>query len=68
MTGSPAERAGLAARDVILRVDGQPVTSMGVLVRAVRAHRPGDVFTVEIVRDKQRHGMTVTVAERPAGS
>ena len=68
MAGSPAERAGLSARDVILRVDGQPVTSMNVLVRAVRAHRPGDVFTVEIVRDKQRHGMTVTVAERPAGS
>jgi S1-C subfamily serine protease len=68
MAGSPAERAGLSARDVILRVDGQPVTSMSVLVRAVRAHRPGDVFTVEIVRDKQRHGMTVTVVERPAGS
>ena len=68
MAGSPAERAGLSVRDVILRVDGQPVTSMNVLVRAVRAHRPGDVFTVEIVRDKQRHGMTVTVAERPAGS
>lgn len=68
VAGSPAEQAGLAARDVILRVDGQPVTSMGVLVRAVRAHRPGEVFTVEIVRDKQRQGMTVAVAERPAGS
>jgi S1-C subfamily serine protease len=68
VAGSPAERAGLAARDVILRVDSQPVTSMNVLVRAVRAHRPGDVITVEIVRDKQRHGMTITAAERPAGS
>ncbi|HVL04674.1 MAG TPA: trypsin-like peptidase domain-containing protein [Acidimicrobiales bacterium] len=66
--GSPAERAGLAARDVIVRVDGKPITSMGMLVVAVRSHRPGDVFTVEILRDKQRHGMTVTVAERPAGS
>ena len=66
--GSPAERAGLAPRDVIVRVDGKPITSMGMLVVAVRSHRPGDVFTVEIVREKQRHGMTVTVAERPAGS
>lgn len=65
---SPAERAGLAPRDVIVRVDNKPVTSMTMLVVAVRAHRPGDVFTVEIVRDKQHHGMTVTVAERPAGS
>ena len=65
---SPAARAGLAPRDVIVRVDDKPVTSMTMLVVAVRSHRPGDVFTVEIVRDKQRHGMTVTVAERPAGS
>ena len=67
-TDSPAARAGLAPRDVIVRVDDKPVTSMTMLVVAVRSHRPGDVFTVEIVRDKQRHGMTVTVAERPAGS
>lgn len=65
---SPAEKAGLAPRDVIVKVDGKPVTSMGMLVVTVRAHRPGDVFTVEIVRDRQRHGMTVSVAERPAGS
>ena len=65
---SPAARAGLAPRDVIVRVANKPVTSMTMLVVAVRAHRPGDVFTVEIVRDKQHHGMTVTVAERPAGS
>ncbi|HJV09491.1 MAG TPA: trypsin-like peptidase domain-containing protein, partial [Acidimicrobiales bacterium] len=64
---SPAERAGLAARDVIVKVDGKPVTSMGMLVVIVRAHRPGDVFMVEVVRDKQRQGMSVTVAERPAG-
>ncbi|MGI8984735.1 MAG: S1C family serine protease, partial [Acidimicrobiales bacterium] len=68
MTDSPAARAGLAARDVIVRVDGAPITSMGMLVVAMRAHRPGDVLTVEIVRDGQRHGMKVTCAERPAGS
>lgn len=68
MADSPAARAGLAARDVIVRVDGTPITSMGMLVVAVRAHRPGDVLTLEIVRDKQRHGMKVTAAERPAGS
>lgn len=67
-TDSPAERAGLAARDVIVRVDGKPITSMGMLVVAVRSHRPGDVLSVEIVRDKQHHGMNVTAAERPAGS
>ena len=65
---SPAERAGLAARDVIVGVNGKPVTSMGMLAISVRAHRPGEVCTLDVVRDNQHHGMKVTVAERPAGS
>lgn len=68
MADSPAEHAGLAAHDVIVAVNGMPVTSMGMLVVMVRSHRPGDTCTVEIVRDDQRRPMKVTVAERPAGS
>jgi len=65
--GSPAERAGLAARDVIVGVNGKPVTSMGMLVVSVRSHRPGEVCTLDVVRDNQHHAMLVTVAERPPG-
>lgn len=65
---SPAERAGLVARDVIVSVNGKPVTSMGMLVVAVRAHRPGDAVALDIVRDNQPHGMQVTVSERPPDS
>ena len=67
-TDSPAERAGLSARDVVVGVDGKPVKSMGMLAVAVRAHRPGDVITLDVVREKQHHGIKVTVAERPPGS
>jgi len=65
---SPAERAGLATRDVIVGVNGKPVTSMGMLVVSVRSHRPGDVCTLDVVRDNQHQGLKVTVAERPPGS
>jgi serine protease Do len=65
---SPAARAGLAPRDVIVAVNGKPVTSMGMLVIAVRAHRPGEVCTLDVVRENTHHGMKVTLAERPAGS
>jgi S1-C subfamily serine protease len=65
---SPAEAAGLVAHDVIVGVNGKPVTSMGMLVVAVRAHHPGDVCTLDVVRDQQHHGMKVTIAERPSGS
>jgi S1-C subfamily serine protease len=65
---SPAERAGLAARDVIVGVDGKSVNSMGMLAVTVRGHRPGDVVTLDVVREKQHHAMKVTVAERPQPS
>ncbi|MDQ4098100.1 MAG: S1C family serine protease, partial [Actinomycetota bacterium] len=63
--GTPAQAAGLAARDVIVAVDGKPVGSMGALVAALRAHRPGDVVTIELVRDRKRWTKSVTLAERP---
>jgi S1-C subfamily serine protease len=65
---SPAERAGLAAKDVIVSVDGRPVMSLGMLAVAVRTHNPGDVLTLDVIRDHQHHGMKVTVVERPAGA
>jgi putative serine protease PepD len=63
---TPAQAAGLAARDVIVALDGKPVASMGALVAALRAHRPGDTVTMEVVRDRKRTTKTVTLAERPA--
>jgi S1-C subfamily serine protease len=68
LADSPAERAGLAPHDVIVSLDGHPVMSIGMLVVAVRAHRPGDVVTLEVVRDHERQGMKATVAERPPAS
>lgn len=62
---SPAERGGMAARDVIVAVNGRPIVSMGQLVVALRLSRPGAAVTLEVMRERQRHSMTVTVAERP---
>jgi serine protease Do len=64
--GGPAATAGLAVRDIIVGVDGSTVASMNALVVALRRHRPGDVMTVEVIRDRQRSSKTITVAERPA--
>ena len=65
---SPAQRAGLAARDVVVGVDGKPVSSMGMLAVTVRWHRPGDTVVLDVVREHEHHGIKVTVVERPAGS
>jgi S1-C subfamily serine protease len=62
---SPAQRAGLAARDVIVDVDGKSVKSMGELVLALRAHRPGDSVDIGLMRERSRVSLEVTLAERP---
>ena len=64
-TGSPGERAGLSPSDVIVAVDGVPVTSMAQLVVALRNHRPGDAVHVDIMRGAQKMSMVVVLVERP---
>ena len=63
--GSPAERSGVAARDVVVAVDGHQVKSMGELVVALRGRAPGQTVILEVVRDHQHRSMAVTLAERP---
>jgi len=48
--GSPADKAGIRAEDVVIAVEGQRVGSSEELVVAVDAHHPGDKVTVEVVR------------------
>ncbi|MDQ6798045.1 MAG: S1C family serine protease [Actinomycetota bacterium] len=66
--GSPAQRAGLAARDVIVAFDGHDITSMGDLVMALRTHAPGDTVVVKVVRDRRPLTATVVLVERPPTS
>ena len=66
--GSPAERGGLVARDVIVVLEGRTVHSMGELVVALRSFNPGDTVDVEVLRGGQRRSLKVTLVERPAAS
>jgi S1-C subfamily serine protease len=65
MSGSPAERSGLSAGDIIVAIEGAPVTSMGQLVAALRRHQPGATVRIDIVRDQQPLSMMVVLVERP---
>jgi S1-C subfamily serine protease len=64
--GGPAAAAGLAAKDVILSINGRQVLTTGALVVTVRALHPGDEVQVEVLRDKQRSTRRIALAERPA--
>lgn len=63
--GSPAEKGGLDAGDVILRFDGKPIVSSSDLPRVVGATKPGKEVPVEILRRGATRTMNVAVGEMP---
>jgi hypothetical protein len=62
--GSPAERAGIAAGDVLVRLGGTGVRNLQDLAFALRSHRPGDVVEVEWRRGDATRTARVTLEER----
>ena len=59
--GSGAEAAGIQAGDIIVKFDGQNVTSASDLTIAVRSKSVGDTVSVEVNRDGQTVTMDVTL-------
>jgi serine protease Do len=57
--GSAAEKAGLKAGDVIVKIDQTAVGNPGDLSSAIRSARSRKTFPVELIRD--RHAMTLNV-------
>ena len=64
--GSPAERAGLQAYDVIVEVEGRQVINNEEVIRDISARQPGSVAWLAIVRDGRHQSVQVKLAERPA--
>ncbi|HWL37399.1 MAG TPA: trypsin-like peptidase domain-containing protein, partial [Frankiaceae bacterium] len=65
--GGPAERAGLRARDIIVRLGDDEITSMGDLIGAIRSHRIGETVEVAYVRDGRQSSVRVTLQQKPSG-
>ena len=75
--GGPAAQAGLrggraaGARDVprggdvIIAIDGQPVTTFGQLAAYVLSRRIGDTVQLDLLRDGQPFSASVVLGERP---
>ena len=80
-SGTPAEDAGLRASagtetvdgvevptggDVIVALDGEPITSSAQLQSAVDAKQPGDTMRLTVERGGKRRTVEVTLAARPS--
>ena len=68
LPGSPAEKAGLASSDLILRFGDVAVEDLQHLQRLVLDAPVDRQVTLRIVRDGKETSVTVTIAEAPAES
>jgi S1-C subfamily serine protease len=62
--GSPADRAGLKARDIIVSLDGAPVTGADDFIRMLAGDKIGATVTVELIRGGSRETRPVVPEER----
>jgi serine protease Do len=58
--GSPAEKAGMRAGDVIIRVDNEAIESRSDYRQAIR-HRNADTLKIVVVRDKKEQTLTMNL-------
>jgi serine protease Do len=65
--GSAAEKAGLKAGDVILKMNGAEVGSTVELSSRVATMKPGATANLEIWRDGKPRQLAVTIGEAPSG-
>jgi serine protease Do len=61
---SPAEKAGLRAGDVIVKVDDSKVTTTREITSVLRSNRTRNSFTLTVVRNKKEMPVTVTLPDR----
>jgi len=61
---SPAERAGLRAGDVVVRVDATPIAGLRDLSEALKGRAPGDVVKVTFERDERTETVEVELVAR----
>jgi Peptidase family M28/PDZ domain len=62
--GSPAEKAGMVAGDVVIEFAGQPVKDLYGFSNALYSHKPGDDVTVVVLRNGARKSFVVKLGTR----
>ncbi len=61
---SPADRAGLAATDVLMAVNGEKVYRNENVARIISAHRPGDLVKLQYMREGKSRDCEVRLASK----
>jgi serine protease Do len=64
--GSPAQKAGLARGDLLLSVEGKPVSSLRELYREVWRKEPGETIGVQVLRESAIRIIEIVAGDRYA--
>ena len=62
--GTPAAKAGLRAGDIMIEFDGKEIANLYDFTYALRAHKPGDLVLVKVLRGTQTIEAKVLLTER----
>jgi hypothetical protein len=62
--GSPADRAGLKAGDIVISLGGVQVLDLTSYSNALYAHKPGDDVDIVVMRGNERMTLRVTLGQR----
>lgn len=62
--GGPAERGGLRPQDVVIEIDGKPVSSAQQLITTIYEKPVGGQTSMRVVRGRERLSVDVRIAER----
>jgi serine protease DegQ len=63
--GTPADKAGVKLGDILIAVDGKPVTDSASMLNLVAAINPGKQATLKVVRSQQETEIRIVVGRRP---
>jgi serine protease Do len=63
---SPADAGGLKRGDVVIAIDGRPITEPGQLSRTIATMQPGATTHLRVIRDGKERAIDVKVGRQPA--
>ena len=63
--GTPADRGGMKVGDVLIAVEGKPVTDSATMLNLIAALVPGSAATLRVKREAKEIDLKVTVGKRP---
>ena len=61
---SPAEKAGIRGNDILIQIGDRKTPDLQAMTDALRAHKPGDVVEVRVLRDGVEQKLMVTLGTR----